>query len=152
MQQNPNPISKVILKKATYSDIKNVFEWQTSSGVRKYFKQTAIPTWPEHCKWFEDLLKRADRTLYIINHDENDIGTLRLDEIELNKYEVSILISPQAQGKGIGVAALNNIAELKKHGTFIAKIRPDNLASINVFTQAGFTALTPSLYSLRIES
>lgn len=152
MQQNLNLISKVQLKKANYADKKNVFEWQTSSGIRKYFKQTAIPTWPEHCKWFENTLKRADKTLYIINHDGNDIGTLRLDEIELNKYEVSILISPQAQGKGIGVAALSNITELKKHGTFIAEVRPDNLASINAFTRAGFTALTPSLYSLKIEN
>ncbi|MBB1384240.1 GNAT family N-acetyltransferase [Pseudoalteromonas sp. SG45-5] len=149
MQKNFNLIHKVQLKKATYSDKKNVFEWQISSGARKYFKQTAIPTWAEHCKWFEDTLKRGDRTLYIINHDGNDIGTLRLDEIELNKYEVSILISPKAQGKGIGVVALNNISELKEHGTFIAKIRPDNLASTNAFTNAGFTALTPSLYSLK---
>ncbi len=152
MQQNSNLISKIQLKKATYSDTKKVFEWQTSSGVRKYFRQAAIPTWPEHCKWFEDTLKRADRALYIINHDGNDIGTLRLDEIELNKYEVSILITPQAQGKGIGVAALSKITELKKHGMFIAEVRPDNLASINAFTKAGFTALTPSLYSLKIQS
>ena len=106
-------ISTVELTLATIKDKEITFEWQSDKNIRRYFNQPTVPTKTEHNHWFESNLADPTSSLYIINHHKVAVGTLRLDEQKTDEYVISILIAPSAQGKGIGLKALNKIPKLK---------------------------------------
>lgn len=143
-------LSVTKLKIATPKDKAIVFTWQSDKNIRKYFKHPATPTWDEHCAWFDSNLSDTKSTLYLIYHDGTAVGTLRLDEKNPDEYEVSILLTENAQGKGIGSMALNEIHNIKKHGLFFADIHSDNINSQKLFKKAGFVAISPSRFCLQI--
>ena len=145
-------ITTIELRLATTKDKEIVFEWQSDKSIRQYFKQPTTPTWAEHCHWFENNLSNAKSSLYLIYYNDTAVGTLRLDENKPHEYEVSILISISAQGKGIALAALNKIPQLKEHGLFFADIHHRNVNSYHVFKKAGFSETSSSRYCLQIKA
>lgn len=145
-------ITTIALRQATLKDKEIVFQWQSDKNIRKYFKQPTTPTWAEHCHWFENNLSNSKSSLYLIYYDETAVGTLRLDEKKEHEYEVSILISISAQGKGIALAALNKIPQLKEHGLFFADIHHKNASSYHVFKKVGFSKISPYRFYLQIKA
>lgn len=143
--------STIELKLATIKDKEITFEWQSDKNIRQYFKQPTTPTKTEHCSWFDNNLADPASSLYIIHYNKVPVGTLRLDEQSQDEYEISILIAPSAQGKGIALNALNKIPRLKENGLFFADIHQDNINSIKVFKKAGFVPISSSRYCLQIE-
>ena len=65
----------------------------------------------------------------------------RLDKLNEQTYEVSILLAPEAKGKGIAARALKYIDKLVSQSRIVAQVHPDNIASQYAFKQAGFTQL-----------
>jgi len=147
----PSDAEQVQLTLATLADCEAIFQWQSDKNLRKFFKQPETPTWQEHSKWFENNLSNSSSSLYVICSNDTAVGTLRLDQQVKNEYEVSILIKPTAQGKGLGLHALNQLPLLIKNGIFFADIHKDNISSHNIFLKAGFSPISPTRYALKIK-
>jgi UDP-2,4-diacetamido-2,4,6-trideoxy-beta-L-altropyranose hydrolase len=139
-------ISTIELKLATTKNKEITFEWQSDKNTRKYFEQPTAPTWSEHAHWFDHNLSNPNSSLYIIYYNKIPAGTLRLDKKKHDEYVISILIAPNLQGKGVALATLNKITQLKENGLFFASIHKDNINSIKVFKKAGFVSISSSQY------
>jgi RimJ/RimL family protein N-acetyltransferase len=75
---------------------------------------------------------------------DTPVGQVRLDRHADGRVEVGIAVAPEARGRGIGATLLAlALDEARRDAAlgpkaFIARIRPDNAASIALFAGAGF--------------
>jgi len=141
----------VQLRLATMTDCQQVYQWQSKPSLRQYFVTPSIPSLEEHTLWFSNTLANQHRKLYIICNKEAAVGSLRLDKIKEKLYELSILIAPEHQGKGIGLSALELLPQLVNNVTIIANVHIANKHSHKLFINANFCTLTPTSYRLIIE-
>ena len=143
---------KIIFQKATMDDCQLTFNWQSNPKVRLYFKNKATPSWFEHKQWFERNIHDENSLLYILKHEGACVGSIRLDRYMDNntdkQYYVSLLISPEYQGKGLALATLLQLHTLVE-GDFFADIHQDNIASQYVFLKAGFIEISKQHYCLK---
>jgi RimJ/RimL family protein N-acetyltransferase len=125
------------LRKVTYDDWKILLIWRNDPITMKHsFTQEPI-TEQVHKLWFNDSLINDRRSIYILEVDLIPIGFIRSDILEVNKYLLSWNIDPAYRGNGYG----NKILEIflkDKYGEFIAKIKPENIASIRMAEKNGF--------------
>jgi len=128
------------LRFATPEDSDIVFTWQTHSETRRFFRNPKAPKKAEHQQWYQDNLRKSDRSLYIIQVNNEPVGTLRADKCIGNRtgLEISIAISPERYGAGIGTAALAFARNVFCYENLWAEILPMNKASQAIFKKAGF--------------
>lgn len=137
------------LRYATAADVRNVFEWQSAPGARQHARNPQAPTWNEHAAWFAASLHNPDRAMFIVLHDGKKAGIVRLDREAgegVDTHEVSILISPDFQGKGLGFTALKLLRSCKAFAIFRAEILPDNHISHKIFDKAGYHPINNGWY------
>lgn len=135
---------------ATISDIDTIFRWQCAPGSRSYSRNSNCPTYAEHNAWMLERLASKAGLFEMMLIDGNPAGMARLDADESmpNTYEVSILISPNFRGIGVGTAALHAIRRLVPEGIFLAYIHQDNLPSHKIFSAAGYVHEADHLVSM----
>ncbi len=129
-------ISDCELRPVTKADMDVLYKWQHEKGARDYFRNTEPPTKEEHQRWFDNVLSNGDVTLYIIEWCTMAVGYIRLNPLG-KKTEVSVLISSDFRNLGLAKRALLNLIK-RKELFYCAYIRPENRASIGLFTAAGF--------------
>jgi UDP-2,4-diacetamido-2,4,6-trideoxy-beta-L-altropyranose hydrolase len=150
---------------ANSDDLDTVYQWQSNPIVRQYARNPEPVTYNEHKRWFTNSLSLDNRIIYIIYYANKPVGVLRLDkldntnikadvetsghtfkkEYEVN-FEVSILIEPSAQGKGIALNALLGIPNKYNTQGIYAYVSPNNLASQSLFTKANFMRVGPDKF------
>jgi len=130
--------SNVSLRKATEADLLTIFAWQANPDVRKFSRNPNPVSLEEHEQWFKHSLTLTTRFIYIISYGDKACGVLRLDEIDADNYEVSILVDPGMQGKGVALKALNQIPEQFSDRQIYAFVSPQNKASQKLFLKADF--------------
>jgi RimJ/RimL family protein N-acetyltransferase len=139
------------LRKVTYDDWKILFNWRNDSITMQHsFTQEKISEYV-HKLWFNDSLSNERRHIYILEDNSIPIGFIRSDRLEVNKYLLSWDINPLHRGKGYG----NKILEIflnDKHGEFIAKIKPENIASIRMAKKNGFSQIDTITYIKKISN
>lgn len=140
---------EVSLFPATIDDVDLLFNWQSNTVIRKYFRNPKPVEYEEHCQWFNKALKDNCCHLYIIKKNDTAIGMIRLDEDQNNELEISILVSAEAQGQKVAATALSKITKMFSHQVINAFIHLQNLASHRLFIQANFTKISPEKYCLR---
>lgn len=145
----------IIFKPAALNDCKLTFQWQSNQVVRQYFNNPKTPSWQEHKQWYYNCLSDPERELYILTNNENaNVGLIRLDKAvntgTVPSYEISIIITPEYQGKGLAVITLKNLVQLKRHAIYTATIHENNVASLQAFKKAGFIKCSPNIYKLII--
>lgn len=133
---------RLTFRKVTINDIKITYEWRNDESVRKYFFDNKFITYQEHVAWFSDAIGSNNRCMLMIMMNDQEIGVLRFD-LKHDIAEVSIYIDPSYHGQGLGSISLKGsfsiIKKLYPQTTkLIAKILPQNVASQNAFTKAGF--------------
>ena len=69
---------------------------------------------------------------------ERPSGVARLDQRKPGVYDVSILVDPDRQGRGIGKAALSELRKLRPGAVFEAEVMAENEPSIGLFLAAGY--------------
>ena len=146
-------LSKVYLKPATLDDRDLLFNWQSQASVRKYSRTNHNISFDEHCHWYENTLKNTNRNLFIITEQwlggtESPVGMLRLD-LQGEQYEVSILICPSQQGRGLAKKALDAISIDFKRLPILATVHPENIPSQILFSKAGFKKISKDLFILK---
>ena len=135
------------VRPATLDDAPSVWHW------RETLPPTAMtgganPPLDQHLTWFAQALQSPDRRLFMAGGD-TPFGHARLDfEPDRKSATVSILLAPDARGKGLGLRLLGQLDTCARHAgitTLDAHIHPDNAASLALFRAAGYHAATTHL-------
>ncbi len=130
----------VDLRPATMGDASLLLAWQASPGMRTFSRNPQVPTHEEHTAWLTRCLADTDRTLSIIQVAGEPAGMLRLDRQDTveERFEVSILVAPSFQGRGIGRATLALAERLVPDALLLAEVLAGNLPSQALFAGAGY--------------
>jgi len=133
---------KIDIRAVDRSDCKDLYAWRSDIVSRMMFFNSNIPTYQEHFQWFNSSLNNTDRKLYIGEIDSTKIGVCRFDrDTKSEVVEVSININPKCRGRGYGKRLLaSSIKAFQEvyRCEFLAKIKPENLASLKIFKSVGF--------------
>lgn len=139
------------LRPAESSDRKILLDWQRDPRTRRHFRDPRAPSTEEHDLWFAARMDDPKLLLNIIEYDGSPAGVLRLDPmVDESGYEVSILVAPDLQARGIGRGALRLARRLLPDETLFAEVLPENAASHASFRGAGYV-LSGRFYVNRAE-
>lgn len=134
---------KIRLRGAVESDSRLVFEWANDPQARASSFSSAPFPWEQHEAWFAEKLRSLCALMFIaVNDEDTPIGLLRYDIVDKNAV-LSLNVDRQFRGRGYGVAILSLGLEELFRATRVEKImayvKPENLASVRLFTKSGFT-------------
>ena len=137
---------KIDIRAADKRDCEDVFAWRSDIVSRTMFFNSNIPSYEEHVQWFNSSLNNTDRKLYIGQIGSTKIGVCRFDhDTNSDVVEVSINMNPKCRGRGYGQRLLaSSIQTFQKvyKSEFLAKIKPENLASLKIFKSVGFQEIS----------
>jgi spore coat polysaccharide biosynthesis predicted glycosyltransferase SpsG/RimJ/RimL family protein N-acetyltransferase len=131
------------LRAARPDDEGVLFEWVNDPDVRRTALRPGPVTWETHVAWFAARLADPACRLWIVEDDGGTrLGQVRIDGSE-GEVEISVGLSAAARGRRWGPAAIDGavrraFAETTAT-TVVARIRPENRASVLAFGDAGFT-------------
>lgn len=127
---------------AHWPEVKSIYEEGIATGNATF--QTSAPAWHE---WDSSHVKNSR----IVAVDDNDkvMGWAALTPVSgrcvyAGVAEVSVYVSGDAQGQGVGKALLKELiwqSEQNGFWTLTAGIFPENKASLKIHTDAGFKIL-----------
>lgn len=146
----------IIVRPATADDAALLLGWANEPTTRAagYHPEPIDPD--THRRWLADRLGAPGRRLYIGLDDGMPVGPVRIDIDADGRAEVGISVAPAARGRGVGrgllaaglaAALADTVADAARADadaadlpirTFVARIRPDNAASLALFRGAGF--------------
>jgi len=117
------------LRPATIDDARLLSEWRNDDLTRRMSINSEPVAWDSHVNWLTSRLSCDEPGLYVAE-DGEPVGTIRIDG-----EEISYTVSPNHRGRGVAKAMLSLAHAL--FGAKIAKIKPENLASIRAATASG---------------
>ena len=136
---------KITQRTATLMDGEVLLNWRNDPSVRKFSMHSEIIRIHEHLKWLSERLERVRlEPFFLFTVDNKAIGMSRLDIISgsNDKFEISILVDPAQQGKGIGTRILNMACEsffrIHQNKTIVARVHKHNRVSQKLFMNGGF--------------
>jgi len=137
---------KIKIRSAEKEDCKDIYDWHCDTVSKAMSFSNYLPSFEEHRDWFESSLSNVDRQIYIGEVNSAKIGICRFD---LNKFdsrvEVSINMNPAHRGCGFGKKFLESCVQhyrKNQNNILLAKIKPENKASLKIFKAAGFTIMS----------
>jgi len=147
-QLSENNNNQIVLKAASESDTKQVYDWQVLPETRKYALTQDTPTWEGHQKWMKAKLAATSDYFYMIESllVEENVGVVRLDKKIDNRYLISIFIDPKYFGQGVAKQALAYVDLLHSNITIEATVLAENIASQRLFTTANYYQVAPDSF------
>ena len=136
-------MKKVELRLAKKQDCEVIGKWRNDNTTRKYSFNTEFIPYEKHKAWFENVLRDENRKILMVEEEGNTVGVIRLDINPKNRIaEINISIPRPKRGKGLGLLGIKNTCryafESLNVKEIIAKIKKENIASIKMFSRAGF--------------
>jgi UDP-2,4-diacetamido-2,4,6-trideoxy-beta-L-altropyranose hydrolase len=128
----------VALRPVIFEDAQQIYEWQNIPNIRFFFRNPSPPKWEEHIQWLSNSLQDQSKYLFLITCDSQPGGLLHLTRIENITYEISIIVAPEWQGKGVAKEALFNVRKLFPFLVIQAEINSGNTVSQNLFLSCGY--------------
>lgn len=128
------------LRPATEADATPIWHWRRALPAEQ-FRGGPTPPLAEHLDWFARALGDPKRRLFVAGHPAS--AHLRLDLGAPDAATVSILLAPDARGKGDGVRLLSLLATAARAeglSRLIAEVHRSNAASRAVFKAAGYVS------------
>ncbi len=129
---------------AVWNHAELLWRWQCDEGTQAYTLGGKIPSWDEHVAWLERKLADDGCSFYLITSSRAPSGVIRLDREADGYFRVSIIVAPDARGRGIGPDALRRLGELGFR--LRAQVSVANKASHAAFRRAGYTRVGEELY------
>jgi UDP-2,4-diacetamido-2,4,6-trideoxy-beta-L-altropyranose hydrolase len=133
------------IRKAQEEDCYAIYQIRIDEEIRKVSLNPEAFSYESHVPWFTQSLVNPHRKIYVIyEKPETIMAVVRFDLQEDEKNAVvSVFVSKNHWGKGIGNFSLQRGAELvKKEFTSLlhlqAFIKESNIASIKLFEKAGY--------------
>lgn len=146
--------NELYLRRATEEDKDLLYEWTNDPLTRRNSFSTSPISYSDHCRWFDVMIKDANRIQYIMMNGERPVGQIRLD-VDGNKAEISYSVAAECRSKGYGKSALYLIRDevqknLRGIEKLIGQVKPTNEASAMAFIKEGYVE-TFRQFELRIE-
>jgi L-amino acid N-acyltransferase YncA len=126
--------SEFKLRSATVGDMRAVFELSNDDFVRRHSLHQEKIDWVDHQKWFQEKIADKDCEFFIV---ENPGGKM-IGQARVDRKIVSISLTAQFRGKGLGSEILRAINGLSAARIKTAYVRKDNIASLKTFCNAGY--------------
>ncbi len=126
----------------TYADANTLFDWVNSLDSRAVSLQSTEPVpWQHHMSWLNERLEDPDTAMWIAEENNSPLGQVRLQCGE-HGLEVSIFVATNARQRGLGrymlKQARDRAAERWPNRALVARVKPDNGASLRLFESAGY--------------
>jgi UDP-2,4-diacetamido-2,4,6-trideoxy-beta-L-altropyranose hydrolase len=132
---------EIRLRPIRKTDADDILKWQNTDGMRRFSGNPRKIERAEHENWIRGRLANAPLETYLAyDATRKSVGLLHLKADDRGGWWISLLVAPEAQGRGIGPAMLRLLARIYRHEPFYAEIQPDNVASIRTFEGAGFVS------------
>jgi RimJ/RimL family protein N-acetyltransferase len=110
--------------------------------VRAASRSTAEVSPAEHEAWFARRLADPDTRIFIVEHEGEPAGQVRVDRLDGPRGEIHVALAAVARGQGLAAPALAIAARrgAKELGLDVveANVRADNEPSLRAFARAGF--------------
>jgi len=121
-------------------DITLLYKWRLEKNTILASRKPPPQSYNQHEDWFNSKLKNMPLIFSIIMLDDNPVGVLRLEKIDINKnsFEVFINISESYHNKGIGKASLSMLKKITPGIDIYANVINKNESSIKLFTNSNF--------------
>lgn len=133
--------NSIALRLASQDDCRQLFEWRNDPTTVAMSLVSEPVAWEDHVGWFNSVLSNPERHLLVASDGSENFGTVRFDEID-DTAEISITVSPEKRGQGIGGLLLELAAAWARQelglGRILAQIKATNPASIAIFKKAGY--------------
>ena len=131
----------IAIRPVTSDDCRTVWEWSNDPIVRTASFQSLPIPWERHEQWFRDKLADRHCRYFMVVDEGRPVGQMRF-ELADGEAEVHIDVSASERSRGKGTEALRlGCGMLRAEGfgrRVVARIKPDNLASIRLFERVGF--------------
>lgn len=133
----------MIVHPASPEDSIDIWTWRNNKKTQDMFLNQNAVSWNSHKDWFEKSLLNPDRYMYIgYTEKKEKIGICRFDKnLTKNTAEVSINLNPTMRNKKLSHPFLGACIVIFFYHNKIpltAKIKNENIASINCFEKSGF--------------
>ena len=131
----------LVLRRATMDDADSIWHWRRALPV-SHFRTQSTPCRRGHLSWFSGALSDAGRRLYVAG--DPSIAHLRLDLDDKGYAAVSIILAPDARGKGLGLRLLSLLAGAGRAeglSVLVAEVHTENTASIGLFRAGGYAEM-----------
>tara|TARA_B100001248_G_C27378272_1_gene455488 strand:+ start:1068 stop:1535 length:468 start_codon:yes stop_codon:yes gene_type:complete len=142
---------KLFIKNASIDHSELIWQWRNDPQSMKMFLDGRKVEFDDHMNWYKNMLEDKKICTYIVEENNKPIGVIRFNEIseDASSYNISINISPQKRGKGIGKFLLiNGIKKLKSEKNnceyIYASVKSINKNSNLLFKSCGFRKLNES--------
>ena len=133
--------SPLALRRATMDDAETIWHWRRALPV-SHFRTQSTPSRCDHLSWFSGALSDAGRRLYVAG--DPSIAHLRLDLDDKGHAAVSVILAPDARGKGLGLRLLSLLAGAGRAeglSALVAEVHSENTASIGLFRAGGYAEM-----------
>ena len=144
MSVEPKNQSDISIRPVVLSDSSLLLRWRNHPEVRKWSRDVNEIEADSHQIWLNTwiLNQQTKGYFYVIEYSGTPVGTIRFDLICKDSFEVSILVEPSFQGRGIAMGAIRTallkIGSKFSYFTILASVHEKNLPSIRLFTNLGF--------------
>ncbi len=131
------------IRRAQLSDKQITFDLANDLETRKNSFVSKPIIWEEHEEWFSHRINKDKSPFYIlVDESEQVMSVVRFDYKQDGDYVVSVNLSPDFRGRGLGTLVLTEtLRQLKTDfspKSVRAVIKNDNEASRRAFIKAGF--------------
>ncbi len=140
--------NNMIVRLVNEDDCRPMWEWWNDPVTRQMMKDNNPVPYESHVEWFKKAIVDKNRVLCMGVFDGETFGIVRFLKEEDRIYEVSINLSPEMRGKGLGAPFLaNSIKFLEKMGKIsllYAMLKKVNYPSKKTFEKNGFIFKEPN--------
>ncbi len=130
------------IRRAEKIDLDLFFHWRNDPLVRQNSFTSEPVSLDNHSQWFLGRLHKDTSYLYVVETDATPVGQIRF-EVENDDAEINYSMDKDFRGQGIardflsiGITYFRD--EYPGVKRLIARVKPDNVASNNVFEKLGF--------------
>jgi len=107
---------------------------RTRNAVRQFLFYNEEISKEQQSEWFSNVYMKSPEKIYLCYTEGQYVGCCQFDP---DTREIAIRIEPDCQGCGYGYQFLEMLLK-SISGKVIAKVKLNNIASINLFIKVGF--------------
>jgi len=138
----PTELQETKLRAASANDVGHFFTWVNDPLVRANSHNDATIPWNIHKVWFENKMRCADCSLYVLEADGLPVGQIRFDragEEALIDYSLDTFVRGRDWGRNLISLGVEKIRKAWPMVRLRAEVKAENIASVAVFRRMGFS-------------
>ena len=131
------------IRKVLLGDAEDLLSWRNSMEARKMSRETSKTSLEDHLRWLEKRL--ADEGTFMFVGEQEGVGKVGVCRIQFSEesgdYEISLSISDDLRGRGIGSRFARRAIEefwLEVELPIVAWVKDSNSRSTKLFLRLGF--------------